>query len=597
MNTLAFASRTATQTHARTNSSPKPSEILEKIHSLPVSLQNSREGSPSAEVGVAPNTLHGTLVQTADTQALFSDLELNTSVAASMEMNAACSIQAYSAPNAQPYPQIPTMPHIQENLNVPETKYWGNGGLPPVVQTIPFSMFEVAEHAHQGVASNVNPMVLHAPTYRPFVTQPAPSASPSLTQHSISPQVQRQSSLSPRISVAEPRIAKHQRVHSTSSLHSASSLLSRGLSQASIRSAKLSPTPSVRYHRPAVGEGCSDHDEGDIEESGSSACSPWSVHGRGESFSGSAVGLSPLQPLAQIAQPPITGAPVSFPASRARDGNITIEQWASSHGLNSINPAAAMSSLSASPQDKKRKRISRSTVVTSGFPISSPITPEVYISSDEDEYHDHTTMEESDGESDAGIPVRGKKRSSKKRRTDSCSPNSSPSTSRPSSSKPLIKSTCAPDYGSSIKVHALIPIDKTTKSCPHCGFVPSNGRFSDLKRHHSKHLIDGAGGKAAWVCMLCGDVEEVDVWIPQGLELSEGLLNNRTIVTGSGEGEWRKVKIYTPHADLGMKIVKYTRKDSAKRHWQKEHGERGIVWDASHLGVVNFVMEDRQLSS
>lgn len=75
------------------------------------------------------------------------------------------------------------------------------------------------------------------------------------------------------------------------------------------------------------------------------------------------------------------------------------------------------------------------------------------------------------------------------------------------------------------------------------------------------------------MCTLCGDIHEEDI-------------------IGSN-GERRRVRVWYPKKGLASSACKkYTRKDSAKRHWVKEHGDKGVVWDPSHLEMADIVKEE-----
>lgn len=115
-------------------------------------------------------------------------------------------------------------------------------------------------------------------------------------------------------------------------------------------------------------------------------------------------------------------------------------------------------------------------------------------------------------------------------------------------------------HGAEIKVDQLIPIDRDTVSCPHCGFIPGNRRFSDLKRHWEAHLVKEAKDKVRWVCLSCGDVEEIVVREEQ----EDGSIKTKSILE------------YVPKVPV---LKKYTRKDSARRHWKQDHGEKNMEWD------------------
>lgn len=122
-----------------------------------------------------------------------------------------------------------------------------------------------------------------------------------------------------------------------------------------------------------------------------------------------------------------------------------------------------------------------------------------------------------------------------------------------------------------IKVWKLIPITKDDTLCPHCGFIPSNRRFSDLKRHHAKHLIKESKDKPRWVCLDCGDVEEIIVE-----EQAE-----------DGTTTMRSVREYVLKAPV-LKV--YTRKDSGGRHWKQDHKEKqGMVGGDNRIVEVDRV--------
>lgn len=127
--------------------------------------------------------------------------------------------------------------------------------------------------------------------------------------------------------------------------------------------------------------------------------------------------------------------------------------------------------------------------------------------------------------------------------------------------------------GTEIKVKELIPITRETQSCPHCGFIPGNRRFSDLKRHWEAHLDKDAKEKPRWVCLDCGDVEEV-------------------IVEAEGEDGIKVLKSIREYVKRAASKV-YTRKDSARRHWRQDHGEKGNAeWREGLITQVDRVRDD-----
>jgi hypothetical protein len=122
-----------------------------------------------------------------------------------------------------------------------------------------------------------------------------------------------------------------------------------------------------------------------------------------------------------------------------------------------------------------------------------------------------------------------------------------------------------------IKVWKLIPISKDDTSCPHCGFIPSNRRYSDLKRHHERHLIKESKDKPRWVCLDCGDVEEVVI--------EEQAEDGTTMI--------RSVREYVLRAPV-LKV--YTRKDSGGRHWKQDHKEKqGMTGGDNRIVLVDRV--------
>ncbi|PVF95376.1 hypothetical protein CPB86DRAFT_788134 [Serendipita vermifera] len=236
------------------------------------------------------------------------------------------------------------------------------------------------------------------------------------------------------------------------------------------------------------------------------------------------------------------------------------------HGRN-LSMSSSISASSAGSDSLKRKR--EQSLRKEMVPVE-----EDDDSASEDEYQDDCGSYEDDesDEYDEDSRRRGRKalakgRLNKKRRVSSDVDAegeldySLPPTSG-SSGSPLYRSPqSAPlDHGASIKVTQLIPINKQSKSCPHCNFVPANGRFSDLKRHHQKHLVDESDEKERWVCLCCG-----------------------TLTTDPVDG---KIE-YIPHGNA--KLTRYTRKDSAKRHWKRAHGVKGMVWDEALVCTVDRV--------
>jgi hypothetical protein len=130
--------------------------------------------------------------------------------------------------------------------------------------------------------------------------------------------------------------------------------------------------------------------------------------------------------------------------------------------------------------------------------------------------------------------------------------------------------------GEDIKVWTLIPISRDDTSCPHCGFKPSNRRYSDLKRHWEKHLIKEAKNKPRWVCLDCGDVEEVVVQ-----EQEE-----------DGTVTMRSIREYVLRAS-SLKV--YTRKDSGGRHWKLDHKEKqGMMGGDNRIVLVDRVRGEGQ---
>jgi len=198
-------------------------------------------------------------------------------------------------------------------------------------------------------------------------------------------------------------------------------------------------------------------------------------------------------------------------------------------------------------------------------------------SEEEDEYVGAEGSDADRDDEEYEIPKKGR-RATKKRRVTPLSdegPHFSPSQSRHQhhhNNAKDNKASAKDDYGATIKVADLIPITRASKSCPHCGFIPANGRFSDLKRHHAKHLVDDAGGKERWVCALCGDIKE------------EMMVDEK--------GKAKMMRVYYPKKGLPMQCKTYTRKDSTKRHWNKEHGDKGVIWEADHLTTVDIVKEE-----
>jgi len=125
--------------------------------------------------------------------------------------------------------------------------------------------------------------------------------------------------------------------------------------------------------------------------------------------------------------------------------------------------------------------------------------------------------------------------------------------------------------GEDIKVWKLIPISRDDTSCPHCGFTPSNRRYSDLKRHWERHLIKESKDKPRWVCLDCGDVEEVIVQ-----EQEE-----------DGTMTMRSIREYVLRASV-LKV--YTRKDSGGRHWKLDHKEKqGMVCGDNRIVLVDRI--------
>jgi hypothetical protein len=287
---------------------------------------------------------------------------------------------------------------------------------------------------------------------------------------------------------------------------------------------------------------------------------------------------------------------------------VTVGQWADSYTpglrksidtpLSSFPSASTSASATGLGGDKKRKRTSKhiprlSISSCKEFTSLSGDTFNVDRLSlnsgeedgnsygDSEEEDEYVGVEASDADGDDEeyeIPKKGK-RATKKRRVTPLSdedPHFSPSQSRHQhhhNHAKDSKSSAKDDYGATIKLAALIPVTRDSKSCPHCGFVPSNGRFSDLKRHHAKHLLNDAGGKEKWVCTLCGDIKE-------------------ELIFDEEDGEKKVMRVYYPRKGLQMQCKTYTRKDSTKRHWNKEHGDKGVIWDAAHLTTVHIVREE-----
>jgi hypothetical protein len=84
--------------------------------------------------------------------------------------------------------------------------------------------------------------------------------------------------------------------------------------------------------------------------------------------------------------------------------------------------------------------------------------------------------------------------------------------------------------------------------------------------------LNDAGGKEKWVCALCGDIKEE--------------------MMADEQGNVKMMKVYYPKKGLPMQCKTYTRKDSTKRHWNKEHGDKGVIWEVDHLTTVDIVREE-----
>ncbi|KAG8787004.1 hypothetical protein FRC15_010256 [Serendipita sp. 397] len=164
-------------------------------------------------------------------------------------------------------------------------------------------------------------------------------------------------------------------------------------------------------------------------------------------------------------------------------------------------------------------------------------------------------------------------------------PNVGGKTLPQSSSMGYASSTGKPQSGTAgrdnnIKLDNLRPITKDTKKCPICGFSPSNGRFSDMKRHYDSHRSDGDKCKGIWVTAECGTFEECEL-------TEEELATTWSNVEGLVDG--RKKVVFTLNCSRdGCKT--YTRKDSAKRHWKQSHANTQKEWTDDLVRIVHEVV-------
>ena len=282
------------------------------------------------------------------------------------------------------------------------------------------------------------------------------------------------------------------------------------------------------------------------DDSGSSMYSPY-THGRTMSSSSNAI-----SPIVVPVTPDIRATSISTDVPR---GGSPAWSAASSNGTFSKFPLVAVTSPSS--MSKKRKRTSISAVA----PVSRKI---VSMDSSEDEYVGVEDADASDEDFDDGFGSRKGKSKAKKMKGRTVKKQKGVELPNEESSNHDActwnhRSALSTQHGAEIKVEQLIPIDRDTVSCPHCGFIPGNRRFSDLKRHWEAHLVKEAKDKVRWVCLTCGDVEEIVVQEEQE----------------DGSIQTKSIKEYVPKVPV---LKKYTRKDSARRHWKQDHGEKGMVW-------------------
>ncbi|KAG8834977.1 hypothetical protein FRC17_006073 [Serendipita sp. 399] len=362
----------------------------------------------------------------------------------------------------------------------------------------------------------------------------------------------------------------------------------------------LQPHSSIS---PSIHSRCSISQSTDIDESGSSAYSPYTPHTRNGSLSA-----------------PYSSATTSF-GMKAAGYSPTIAPTAI---VASVPPVQTAMSI---PEPAAMTRVKRAdTIVVPMVPKNEDEYDEEEEEDSEDEFQLHNEEDDESGDEEYTLPDRRKRRktvheangrSVKRARGASgsivprhptvggktlpsygypmdmayASASRSSSFSGPASgsgneAKRLPSQAGANSRDNNVKIDNLPPLTKDARTCPVCSFKPSNGRYSDVKRHYASHRKEGDKCKEIWTTAECGTFEE--------RELTQEELATWKNVAGLVDG--RKKVIFTLNCCReGCKT--YTRKDSAMRHWKQNHANAHREWSDDLARLVHEVIRPPPSSS